>query len=199
METKILIAMPCNRGVKPKTAECLAEMISNTKLPVKTVIATEGYTIAENRAYLVYKAIENGCSHILFIDDDMVFPVDTLDRLIDIGKYVVGVNSHGRKLPIKTTVTFLEKDWTEDENGMPKLPEVPEALFECKEVGGGVLLVDMSVFEKIDKPWFGFDQDNSGWVKQGEDGWFCQRCREKDIKIYCDPTLAIGHIGDYIY
>lgn len=196
-ENKIFIAVPTNRGLRPKMAESLVKMICATKENIEIKIATEGYTIAENRSYLVWRAIEARATHILFIDDDMVFPPETLDRLLSLNKEIVGVNSHGRKLPLQTTVTFWEKDWIDNGVDLPQRPEMPKELFEVKEVGGGVLLVDMQVFEKIDKPWFAFTSNEEGWTTQGEDGHFCMQARNKGIKIWCDPTITIGHLGEY--
>lgn len=195
---KITLAIPTNRQIKPKTVQCALELVARGGYDFNIICPTEGYTIAENRAYIVWQAINNKSDYVLFLDDDMVFPADTLDRLIACNKDIVGVNAYSRKLPLSTTITFLERDYVEV-NGFPQKPPMPTELFECKEVGGGVLLVKMDVFNKIDKPWFAFTQNESGHTTQGEDGWFCERARDKGISIWCDPTLPIGHLGELNY
>lgn len=161
-------------------------IVNTRKYEFAFVIAAEGYTIAENRIFIVSQAQKQECTHILFIDDDMVFPADTLDRLLAHEVEIVGVNSHSRKLPLKSTVLFDGE-------------ELPKDLFEAITVGGGVLLVDMKVFSKIEMPWFGFKTNEVGMITMGEDAWFCEKAQYAGYKIWCDPTLSIGHIGKYQY
>jgi hypothetical protein len=110
-------------------------------------------------------------------------------------KEVVGVLSYSRKLPLSPTVAFLGSE------GEPRtdVEKIPEELFKCYSVGFGVALIDLSVFEKIPRPFFKFEVSPVGKVVIGEDEWFCNQCRYNDIDIWCDPTLPIGHIGDYTY
>lgn len=199
MDTKIAIAMVTNRMVKPKTVLSLAHLLEHTPQETTTIVATEGYTTAEGRSYCVIQAIKRGCSHILFIDDDMIFPEDTLDTLLKHNKEIVGVNSQSRKLPLTTTVALLKdgQHWAHDH--VPPYYQMPEELFEVFSVGMGVALIDMKVFDVIEKPWFKFEVHESGKILVGEDAWLCKQAREKGIKIWCDPTIDIGHIGDYNY
>lgn len=179
----------------------MANLIADTKHEIVPILADKGYTIAENRNYSVVEAMKEGCSHLLFIDDDMVFPEYTLDTLLEANKEIVGVNSHSRILPLSSTVGQL------DENGNYKEPDkhsdwemkMPTELFEAFFVGTGVMLIDMKVFTKIDKPWFKFEANDNGMITLGEDAWFCKKCRERGIKVWCEPTLTIGHIGSYEY
>lgn len=181
---KIFIGIPCNRQIKPKTVESLMEL--QRKHEFKTIVATEGYTIAENRIYLVAQAKKWGADYILFVDDDMVFPSDTLEKLLSHRKEIIGVNSHSRMLPLKTTIELYDEG-------------IPDDVFECKAIGGGVLLVKMEVFEKIDKPFFAFETYNFGMIKMGEDAWFCRQAKNKGYKIWCDPKIEVKHLGDYLY
>jgi hypothetical protein len=60
------------------------------------------------------------------------------------------------------------------------------------------MLVDTGVFKLIDMPWF-FFKSLGGNAFMGEDYWFCERAKEKGIEIWCDPTIAVGHLGTYQY
>lgn len=196
---KIAIAVVSNRLIKPKTTLSLMNMLAYTEHEAFPIVATEGYTTAEGRNYCVIQAQKNNCSHILFIDDDMTFPEDTIERLLAHKKELVGVYSYSRTLPLSPTVAFL------DENG-EYLPQdhigfikKPANLFKCYSVGMGVALIDLALFQTIDKPWFYFDVHESGKIITGEDAWLCQQARKKGIDVWCDPNIPIGHIGDYIY
>lgn len=182
---RICIGIPTNRGVKPRTVLSLMSIVNTFKYDYEFVIATEGYTIAENRTYIVNKAKEARCTHVLFIDDDMVFPANTLDKLMSHNKEVVGVNSNSRVLPLKSTVLV---------DG-----EIKDELFECIQVGGGILLVDMKVFDGVPMPWFQFETFDTGQIKMGEDAYFCEEVYRAGWKVYCDGSINVGHIGDYTY
>ena len=77
--------------------------------------------------------------------------------------------------------------------------QVPEKLFEVLAIGTGVALIKMEVFETIEKPWFKFNIHDEGYMIEGEDAWFCAQARKKRFRIWCDGSLKIGHIGNYIY
>lgn len=186
---KVAVAIVTNRQVKAKTVESLMNLASYSKHQVLPIIATEGYTIAENRNYCVYQALKHGCTHLLFIDDDMTFPAHTLDSLLEHNKPVVGVYSYSRKLPLSPTIKF---------KGLPPV-ERPNEPFECEQVGMGVALIDCLVFQTLKAPWFKFETSPTGFTIEGEDGHFCNAARDNGLEIWCDPTIPIGHIGDYEY
>jgi len=193
MMRKIAIAMPCNRGIQPKTVESILKMIhqSSDRYEFHNLIATEGYTIAENRAWLVNQARKANCDYLLFIDDDMVFPPETFEQLFSHQKDVIGVPYYSRKLPRKSVIVL--------ENGEVLEGELPNKIFKCQHVGTGVMLIKLSVFDRLDMPYFNFETHPTGFTLMGEDAWFCKQAREKGFQIWCDPHIEIKHIGEYVY
>lgn len=184
MSTKILLGIPCNRQLRPYAVNCLLNLAKDQNIQ-KVIFATEGYTISENRNYIVAQAKKEKVDYVLMIDDDMTFPPDLITRLLGRNKDIIGVLSHSRKLPLKPTVEPIE--------------EIKPDLFQCKTIGGGVMLINMKVFEKIDKPYFDTETYDYGLTKVGEDSWFCHQATKRGYEIWCDPTLKIGHLGDYEY
>jgi GT2 family glycosyltransferase len=201
----VTIACPTNRGIQPKTFQCLMELVAHGGYNFHIVVASEGYTIAENRNYIAVQALNNKSDYLLMIDDDMVFPPDTLDKLISNKKDICGVAYHSRgssykiKIvpgeimaiaePVKGKYINLE---TETD---PKYKDV----FECYATGTGIILIKCDVFYKIKRPWFEFSFHETGQCKEGEDWNFCFKAKDKGFKIYTDPTIKVGHIGEIIY
>ena len=185
---KIAIGISTNRGIKAKTAQSLLQMVSASSYEFQIIIAIEGHTIAENRSYIAIQALETKCDYLFFVDDDMVFEPDILNRLLKHKKEIIGVVCHSRTLPLVSIVKLLE------ENG-----EISNDLFKCKVKGTGLLLIDMNVFKKINRPWFNFETYESGLTKTSEDSWFCQQLKKAELDIWCDATIKVGHIGDYIF
>lgn len=171
--------------MKAKTVESLLNLVAHTEADYHFVLATEGFTISENRNYITFQALNNGSDYLLFVDDDMVFPNNTLSALIATGKRIVGTLSYSRMLPLTPTIE--------------PLTEIKDTLFEAKAVGCGVMLVDTKVFKELAQPWFAMETFDSGKIKRGEDSYFCDRAREKGISVWCEPTIVVGHIGDFIF
>lgn len=194
---KIAIAVPTNRGIKAKTLKSLMELDCPHEKHI--IVAMEGYTTAENRIYTAIQSLKNGCTHLFTVDDDMIFPPETLTKMLSHNKDIVGVVAHSRALPPLPVVEFLDDSELSTADKLLGRREIPTELFEAKAVGGGVLLIKTDVFNKIEKPWFGYETYDFGMTKMGEDSWFCNQASKAGFKIYVDPTITIGHIGDYIY
>src|SRR3990167_3768540 len=196
MLTKITLAIPSNRGLRPKTAECVMNLIAHGGYNFHCIVPEHGYTIAENRNYSAVQALKNFSDYLLFIDDDMTFPPDLLDTLLADKKEIVGVAYHPRcdtseKLGFLDETHIITLETTTD----PKYKET----FKCKAVGTGVMLIDCNVFKKMERPWFAFEYLDTGQCKVGEDWYFCIKAKEKGIDTWCNPTIKIGHLGEKIY
>lgn len=199
---KITLAICTNREVKAKTVGSLLELVNYSKgVNFHILVANRGYHVGENRSYCVEQAKRNGSEYLLFIDDDMVFPPDTLERLHHRKKDVIGVNSYSRCLPLSSTVGLMDKDGKYMHPDMHSAIEmrIPDTLFKAYFVGAGVMLINMKVFDKIEKPYFPFVSDDNGMIIHGEDGSFCEKVKKAGIDIWCDPLVKVGHIGEYIY
>lgn len=201
---KITIAIPSNRGINPKTFQCVLELIANSDYDFYLLVAEEGYTIAENRNYIAVQALNNKSEYLLMIDDDMVFPPDTLDKLISNNKDVCGVAYHSRGskdmvkiVPDIMAIAEVDKGKyinleTEED---PKYKEV----FECYATGTGIILIKTDILYKIKRPWFEFTYFDNGKCKEGEDWNFCFKAKNVGYKIYTDPTIKVGHLGERIF
>jgi len=185
---KITLGIPCNRVLKPDTMQSLLELIAKGGYDFHFVIATQGYTIAENRTVIAVGALRNKSDYLLFIDDDMTFPPDTLDRLIKRDKDIIGIPYYSRVLPRKSVVVL--------EDGTELKGKIPSEGFKCQHVGTGGMLIKTEVFTNIIRPWFQFKTNSDGCTVQGEDAFFCEVARNKGYDIWCDSTLKIYHIGD---
>ena len=138
-----------------------------------------------SRQEIVEKAIEKECTHLLFVDSDMSFPKDAVVRLIERKKDIVGAHYNRRKFPPTSTVVN------------PKDPN--EGLTTCDSVATGFMLIKLDVFKKLSKPWFFWGLDENGKTVTGEDYFFCSLAREAGFEVWCDFSIEVGHVGDYIY
>lgn len=144
-----------------------------------------GTYLAENRERLVSKARENSCTHMFSLDYDMVFDQLTLSLLLANDKDIVTVPYNYRRLPKETMVKTFD--------GMK------ESLFKVFGSPLGCSLIKMSVFDKLEKPYFPLETNKNGDVIVGEDIGFCIKARKAGFDIWCDPTIKIKHLGEYAY
>ena len=79
---KITLAVPSNRGINAQTMQCLLELVAHGGYDFHILVASEGYTIAENRNYIAVQAVNNESDYVLMVDDDMTFEPTILDDLI---------------------------------------------------------------------------------------------------------------------
>lgn len=197
---KICIGLLTNRGMKGKMVTSLLEMIASTpEHEYKVILVENPYTIAEARNYLAVQAVKNECDYLFMVDDDMVFPPETLQVLLSREKDIIG-------LPFNVKVPRKEGDirklhnvtYAQEADGTIISKE--DEPFEVIAIGTGLILIKTDVFKKLSQPFFDFSTYENGMVKVGEDSWFCYKATENGLKIWVEPTLqGLGHIGDFTY
>lgn len=173
---KIALGLLTNRDFKKETVISLL----NLNGEFNVISAFKGYTIAENRNYLAVQAVKGEYDYLLMIDDDMVFPPDTLEKLLSYNKDIIGVDSHPKGSDNKTYEPLGEDG-------------------ECSKVGTGIILIKTEVFKNTPRPWFNFNTSELGNTINGEDWMFCLKAREAGFKVFVDTTLEIGHVGSIIF
>lgn len=174
---KLAIGIPNTGVIKSQTVFCLCRTLKDFPYDY-TVLFKEGSVLHWNREELVRGAVDAKCTHLLFLDSDMFFEKDAVLRLLKRKKDVIGADYKTRKINGENTARLL-----------PGRGDLREA----ETVATGFLLIDLKVFQKIGQPWFFWGEN------EGEDHWFCRKVREAGIKVYCDLSIKIGHIGDFIY
>lgn len=153
-----------------------------------------GTLIANQRQELVLEAMQAGCSHILFIDTDMRFPKDAVERLMAHDKPIVAANYATRRMPVKTVAFKTEGAWdcvytTDDSVGLEPV----------SAVGMGLMLIKREVFEKLTLPWFIIGYSPKTAEFSGEDIFFCRQARKAGYDILIDHDLSkeVKHIGSF--
>lgn len=181
---KIALGIPTNRLIKPKTAKALLDLVAHSQHDYEILVSERGYNTSENRNWIAAKAVNTKCDYLFFVDDDMIFPPDTLERLLAHQKDIVGgiyMTKYETQSPV---VEYLDDSR-------------PTELFKCGAIGTGCLLIKTSVFWRVPQIWFTYEWNPNGSVKMSHDWIFCHNARLLDFEIWADPTLEIKHIGQY--
>lgn len=149
---------------------------------------------ARGRNELINAAIEQNCTHILFIDDDMAYPPDACNNLLKHDVDVVSGLYFSRAYPHNPLAFDLADD---DGSAFPMyLTEGKKGLQPIVAAGFGFLLVKISVFEKLEKPYIRLGELNpQEWC---DDIGFFNRLRAAGVQSYVDLDVKIGHMGTMI-
>jgi hypothetical protein len=187
---RVFIGIGCQSEVKAKTLASVAGVLIKSAGKVTTFSMRQGGDIVSARTWLVKEALKHDATHLLFVDSDMEFPPDALEKMLAHNKDIVGVEYFKRKLPIEPVFEPIE---TTSET------EIYKAGF----VGTGLVLINLNVFTSdirpLAEPWFNFGRNSEGELVLGEDVWFCNTARDAGFEVWIDPTIEVGHVGDFTY
>ncbi len=159
-------------------------------------LLTEGSCYVHwNREELVEKALSRGYDYLFFVDTDVIFPPDTLDRLFAHNVDIVGGYYPVRQENPRHSTMAINVDGVLT----PASPPFPDKLFctlnghDVMVIPTGCMLIRLSVVEKLKPPYFRCERPI------GEDVFFCSWLWSAGVKIWCDPSIKIGHVGEKIY
>jgi hypothetical protein len=210
MKVKIAIALPSSGRFVPFD---WAMGLMTLKYPMNSGIAMlylKNKDRAEARNQLVERAKELGAEYIFFVDDDTVPPHNVMTRLLqelemDKDAAVCG-GIYCSKTDPPTPLVYLARD--ESTHWGWKYGDV----FRCWGIGTGCMLIRMSVFDEIEKPWFKeidwtFDPDkpeepldpmiphNVSAYRMTDDLYFCEKLAQAGKKVLAHGGVLAVHIG----
>lgn len=187
---KLLIAIPTLDYVHSEFMKCLTRLVIRLKndgvdFDVDIVSGTLVYSAREK---LARKAINQGYTHTLWLDSDMVFTEDLLDDLMFSGKSFVSGIYHARRTP-HPSVIFKSIKLDELER---YTDNYPKTTFQIAGCGFGCVLIETEIMRTVmlDMGHCFLPVDGLG-----EDLAFCQRATARGFKIWCEPAVRLGHIG----
>ena len=185
----ILIATPTRGQIEASTASDIVQLVK--RFPDADWALGFGTILSNNRTLLIHAAVKAKASHILFIDSDMRFPPDALERLLSHKKDIVGVNYRQR----------TNDQYTARKDGNFISSRERTGTEEVDTIGFGMVLIDICIFTSSLRPMpsdcFAMNFDPSLGLFAGEDVNFCNEARKLGYKIFVDHDLSkeIKHIG----
>lgn len=192
---KFLIAVPSMDQVPAQFTASLAMLRKAEDTSVAFEISSLVYTARNN---LAINAVKHDVDFVLWLDSDMQFAPDTLERLY--ADYKAGKGDIISGLYFRRVAPFkpVLLSWLEitAEGPFTTEPEtIPDEPFEVQGCGFGCVLMPtdvlLDVIGKFGNP---FDPING----VGEDLSFCWRARQCGYKIVCDPSIELGHVAHMV-
>ena len=210
---KVFIALAINREVTAPTMMSLAKLIASGRASGKLRFNNQD-GVARSRNRLAADFLETDCTHLLFIDSDIVFTVEDFDRVTGHDVPVVG-----GLYPLRGTEDL---EWCA-EGIVPPPPIRPDGLQQVKRTGTGFMCIAREVFERMLLQ-FGHEIEytsDMGGQPQGsprrtewdfwpmgvyqfpdgsrryltEDWFFCQKWMDMGGEIFADTHALLQHVG----
>lgn len=174
----------CTTQVFP---ECMDQSIEFTGI--------EGSGVSAARETFIDKALGGNYTHLLFIDEDMMFPRDGLHQLLRRRQDMVGANYRKRVPP---------GDWLSinlTRTGRVETSESKTGLEAVDYTGFGFFLLSRRALELVKPPRFlprWIDEVN-GYTT--EDVVFMEKARDAGLTVYIDHDLSkhVAHLGQIDY
>ena len=187
---KLLIAIPTHDYMHYLFVRSLTRLIQKLdEDDVDYEVAYQGSTLVYiGRDKLAKKAIDEGFSHVLWLDSDMVFEATLLDDLMFSGKSFVTSIAHGRRAPhfscvFKQVLPKVER-WSYN--------EYPSTPFKIAGCGFACVLIETRILKTV------WDKRGTCFFptrELGEDVAFCKAAIDSGFEIWAEPTVQLGHIG----
>lgn len=190
-DKKVLVAIATPGHIKTETVNSLMNLFNSAPCMLEFFV-TAGVYVDSQRNMAAKRAIEAGYDYVLFIDNDMIFPVELLERLMNCEKAVVSTNYVMKTTPaIPMAMNFQRERITHLGEGLEKVYAAPT----------GTMLIRTDVLKQLGENAFSRFQDDVTKDQFGEDVAFCERCARAEIPVYIhwEMTRKIGHVGDKTY
>ena len=196
---RTLIAIPCMDTVP---TQFMQSFVGLRKVGETVTSFTVSTLVHNARNYLAKQAVDEGFDRVLWLDSDMVFDADLMERLsadLDEGREFVAGVYRKRKPPFTPTIYKDVGYYMEDGNLTPKATcyeDYPrDDVFEINACGFGAVMHSVDLIKQIGAK---FGAPFAMLPNFGEDISFCMRAEELGVKMYADSRIKLGHIGQCV-
>lgn len=195
-KTKYLIAIPTGNYMPAMTVASLMYM---NRVGLSRTTFIQNSLVYDARHMLIQEAIDTEADRILFIDSDMTFKPDLMERLaadMDAGRDFVTGLYFRRTFPVNP-ILFKTVDYVEGKDKSILYSAYPrDGIFEIEGCGFGCVMMSMrlvkDVLNRYHHPFTPIDG------VFGEDISFCWRVKQAGYKMYCDSRIKAGHVSSVV-
>lgn len=211
---KLFLALPIYQDVEPWFVISLLEFTKRPPCEVVIKPRIGDSDISRSRNCLAADFLASDCTHFLFLDSDLIFSPEHIDRLVGHAKnghdIVAGLYPK-KQMELGWVCNILEEPQAEREDGLQRV----------KYAGTGCLLVSRKVFDvmRAKRPEIEYapDEGDAPGVKWdffakgvyrfpcglrrylSEDWFFCQAALDLGFDIWMDTSIVLKHVGKAIY
>lgn len=202
-KTKIAIGIPVYNSFQPQVAFDYMRMMYSfgRRYPDYDFYLIPKTKSEQFRARnsIVESSLKIGAKYLLFLDDDHVISwkdtfehsqYDFLQKLIDHKKDIVGALYFHRSGEYKPV---LMREFKNGKYTFYNDSDITGGLQRVDVQGGGCMLIDTKIFDKILPPYFEPEMQTEG-ENFGTDIQLCKKAKDAGFSVWCDTSIIIGHI-----
>lgn len=141
-------------------------------------------------------ALQNECDYLMFVDDDMILQIDTLESLVDADKDIVMAHTYIRGYPYNP-MAFKGYGDLYDQYELKPYIDLEEhtdekGLVSVDAVGFATVLIKCSLLKRLTTPYFVTTSNAT------EDVYFCLKAKHEypEVTIAVDTRCPTGHLLD---
>ena len=164
---------------------------------------TQSSLVYDARNNLAQQAIDGGFDRILWLDSDMQFEGDLMERLskhLDDGKEFISGLYVKRHIPtgpvIYEKVVFEKTDTQLKTMAVPYKDYPRDSVFEVQGAGFGCAMMNVDLLKWVQEK---FGLPFSPLLGFGEDLTFCYYLNQLGVKMWCDSSIKVMHVGSIGY
>lgn len=186
----VAIGLPCGDMVHAQFTNCLWGVGRGARDHRQGVVMAHSSIVAHGRSNCVAGMYQIQADYLMFIDSDMMFPPNTIDRLLKHEKDIVGCTYVRRGPPFDNLGHTAHDVDRGRKSGLVEMAYIPT----------GMLLIKKEVFDKMKPPFFRYETDEEHGIVRGEDMVFSDMVRSLGFKMWCDLDLSkeLRHIYTYM-
>lgn len=209
MVKKLFIGLPIAQQVPVFFVQCLLALQKHPPCELDPRMSV-GDGVARSRNQLTADFLRSDCTHLLFIDCDLIFSAEHVKRLLDHDRpLVAGMYPKKQEGPVEWVI-----------NSMPNTAPDANGLQPVRYIGTGFMLIERGVFEKMIKAYPHLEYTADAAVTRtehdfwsmgvytypdgskrylSEDWFFCQRWLDLGGTVLADTRTLLKHIGGAVY
>lgn len=205
----VCVGLTAYRVVEQKTVQSLFNAMG--QLPYEFGLITHtSANVWKGRNAIVEQFLKGPGDYLVFIDADMEFTPDDLNKLIraaietdDAG--LIGGFYTSRDENMRPLISWRSEDDGRQEPTallIPKLLAARGKLVEADLIPTGFMLIKRHVFEDVKEPWFivkTIEHEDGTIQDLSSDNVFVEKVQKAGYKTYGHFGIELGHVGTYVY
>lgn len=211
MTQRVYLALPCYTGtIHLGTFHSIIQdiaILNGQGVAVRVHEEAGNAMIAHGRSVLLAQFLASDCTDLFFIDDDVQWEPGGIPRLLKYPVDIVAGIYPRRADPLGFNCRYIYD--------RPEIWSNEMGLIEVEGVPAGFTRITRACIEKMvaaypekrfrckDAPnghaWALFDNIHEGEDYYGEDYSFCRRFFKIGGKIWVDPNIGMGHVGNKMF
>ena len=204
---KVFVALPCYGDVSGYFARALTQFIEDADFDIVVRWGIGDSLVSRARNVLTADFLETDCTHLLWVDTDLIFSAEQVKKMLAHEVPLVG-GFYPKKQdgPLAWVCNSLPDAEEADENGLQRV----------RYIGTGFMLIQRELIETVRMmhPELEYRSDGSGRAEWdlwrvgvhapsgrylSEDWWFCQMVLDLGVPVFGDVHVILKHMGFAIY